>query len=164
MTHQEFNLWSEKVKTNAIAFISNLPADDTWMVSITENTITRSDAQNKLLHHWNGEVKDQTGAKSVAMVHAKTKLYELLPLYLSWGGKYYWQGSVAQDAIDRCQNTQNNDKEDIQAYIADRMLRTKDLGVKRFTEYLSAFESHWASSVKLTTSDDLYFSAMGVKK
>lgn len=162
--HQKFNLWSEQVKANAISFISTLPVDDSLVITISPKEQTRSDAQNSLLWHWNGEVKEQTGAKQVGTIHAKTKLLELLPLYLSWGGKYYFQGSIAQDAIDRCQNTQNHDKEDIQAYIADRMLRTKGLGVKRFSEYLNAYEARWSGQVRLTTSDDLYFSAMGERK
>lgn len=164
---QPFRLLSPEIKGHCLAFIGNLPTDDKWVVTIDENNQTRSDSQNSLLWHWNGEVAHQLETeKSPSSVHAKTKLYELLGLYLSWGGKYAFQGAVAKEAIDRCLNTQTHDKEDIQAYIADRMLRTKGkhLGVKRFAEYLNAYESYWTpKGVRLTTADDLYFQAMGRK-
>jgi hypothetical protein len=147
---------------------SGVDKNDTreWSIDITEYKGDRNSLQNRFMWHWTREISEQDEHKQTAKkIHALSKLEVLLPLYLSWDGKYHFQGAVAQDAINSCNNTQKHDVYDIQTYVADRMLRTSNLTVKLFAEYLTCYEMHWVPlRYMLTTSDDLYFEAMGVNR
>ena len=112
----------------------------------TENT--RSDAQNRLMWKWNGEIAQQTGNTS-DWVHGESKMLLLNPELKVWGGK---DAKRAEFFDEMCEQLTDYKYKVFAAY---DNIRTKTLGVKKMAWYLTTFERHYAmQGLSLTRTDD----------
>lgn len=135
-----------------------MDGETVFVIRACEKKETRRDAQNKLMWHWNREIKEQYKISS-KRAHGESKLDVLLPLMFQWGADdpaMMARAEFIQAVMDHIPDRR------VKVGVAFDMVRSKDLTVSQFAEYLTEKERHWAQQgVRLTTSDDLYFQAMG---
>lgn len=129
-----------------------------------EEELTRSDKQNNLLWHWNGEVAEQTNLDP-KWVHGDSKLRILLPQMRVWGAKDTRRGEKMRKRAEFLHEVMSFIPDyRIKVGTAYDMVRTKSphLTVREFGEYLSLYERDYVSKgITLTTSMDYYHEALG---
>lgn len=137
--------------------LKELPLETAYTVNVDALQESRRVHQNALMWVWNAEGAQFYGEDNVYM-HGLNKLKCLYPLMLSW--------DKHREAAMRFRDIVRFVTEPEAAYwLADQTLRTKNLTVKQFAEYLSAVQLYWGQQgLNLTTLVDEYDAAMGIKK
>lgn len=133
--------------------LAQLPIDESYSVSVSELKENRRLAQNRLMWVWNTEIGQEYG-KPAEQAHNESKLEILHPLMLE---------------IDRLRDVAIEHRDIIAALgryeqrvlVAGCMIRTKDLYVREFRDYLERMQIVWAErgfvlSVKNRFYDDAF--------
>lgn len=116
----------------------------------------RKDAQNDLLWVWNKQKASHTGLKP-NFIHGLDKMEILLPLYKSWGGAALRRAEFIEESIAHIP------KFEIRVAVSYDMVRTKNLSIKRMSEYLSEVQRESAvKGIRLESNSDFEFKSLMV--
>lgn len=161
MKQQVFCMSSPEAKAHCIGLVGNLNTDGAVEVVIREHQENRRDAQNRLMWHWNREIAQQKKFSS-KWAHGVSKLEMLLPLMFEWGAEdpeIMGRAEFIREVMSHIPAYK------VKVGVAFDMVRSRDLSVVRFAQYLTEKERHWTEDgVRLTTSEDYYYEAMGLEK
>jgi len=142
------------VRANAIHCIETTETDFRVIAEPIEET--RRDAQNRLMWLWNGQIGNELG-HSPDYVHGETKLIVGVPMWLA-NEKLYKRTAFVCEVLSRVVEYRHK------VAVAYDMLRTKNLSVKLFAEYLNAVDMHYAEKgLALLSPDELAVVALGDK-
>ena len=127
-----------------------------WTVCLAPLDDDRSEAQNRLMWHWNREAAAQLNL-SADWVHGESKMSVLLPLMKAWGGKHLERADHVSEILE-CLTSYK-----LKVSVSYDKLRTKKhLGVKHMTAYLNEYQRYYVDKgLHFTTSAD-YDLAMGL--
>jgi len=147
-------LHNETSQQHAIQMIVDAPLDKNLLVEIRQDTETRSDKQNRLMHEWYAELGKATGNGTQYETHL-CKLRYGVPI-------------VRRENPDYCQQYDKfikphayEDKLEMMEFWP--VTRRPFMDTKMMTEYLEAIDRHAAEQgIVLTHPDDLYMEAMGI--
>lgn len=129
-------------------FLLGLDAHTRYQVEVREAKQDRNQAQNRLMWRWNGEIASETGT-TADWVHGECKLMMLLPMRLTWD-ETHARALFEQDVLSNCATYK------VKVGAAYDLVRSSDLGVGRFAEYLTVVQRHYASQgIVLTSGDDV---------
>ena len=147
----------ESVRENVLQQVKDWPKDKPLKATLCDLMPTRNEAQNALCWVWNHEIAEQRGDESAPGIPTEDKLDILLPMMFGWEGMRTEAG-VIKDAVLSAATREH------QLMIAERCIRSSELKVKPFCEYLDARQQVWAErGIVLTTKCSEYDHAMGVK-
>jgi len=133
---------------------SALPADELWRICFKKGAETRRAVQNRLLWVWNGAAGKAHGY-SPDYAHAVAKFDILLPMMLSWE-ETHERAAFVSDVLEHVPARKHR------LGVAHDMLRSSDLSVGRFAEWLSEYQRAEAEhGVHLTSSEDDLDKALG---
>jgi len=127
--------------------------DKEYVVKISDQKEKRKDAQNRLSHHWYGEISVQK-YESISDSRAFCKLHFGVPIACEKWPDFlaFWEKIKASYSY----------QEQLKIMLPPVELAiTRDFNTKEMVGYLTAIETHMSNDgIRLSTSDDLYFESM----
>lgn len=137
-------------------YMAELPLDHPYDVIIQDADESRRSAQLKLSWLWWGQIAKCEGT-TPDYVHGRLKLDVLHPLMLTWE-------STQKRALFVDEVLSHVPERSVKIGVAYDMIRSKDLTVKQFAEWLSIVQAMYAEQgLILECRNDVYDQAMGVK-
>ena len=160
---EEFKPWIRTLSTDTknragvieivTQYMEDLPTGEAYDVTIELHDEGRNAAQNSLMWAWNAEAAQIQGTNA-NWQHGEWKLQILLPLLKGWKTTAA-RAQQIQDVID------DIDSYKLKVFAAFDMVRTKDLGKKRFAEALTAYQQFYAEQgIILRSRQDLIAEAL----
>ena len=134
--------------------------DAEWQVELMPLDKSQSGAQRRLLHRWNGVVAKDNGTSS-NWVHGESKMLILLPLMRTWKARQVKRADHIYKILDHLP------KHSLKVSVCFDQVRTRSphLNCTQMCEYITEYQRYYSEQgIHLTTSDDLYYEAMGAAR
>ncbi len=133
--------------------------DGTHEMIIKPKEEKRRPLQNRLYHHWIGEIKNQIDGSHRKTIEAMCKMDFGVPV------RYMREDDdVYRGLIDKIRASYTYE-EQLAIFETSAIEVTRNLYVSEMHEVLTMMEQYWSrEGIRLTTSDDLYFNAMAKKR
>lgn len=148
------NAVRDSVLNNVLEFVKSHPIDQRLQITVQDHEESRRDIQNRLMWAWHNEYGKHMGHTPDHM-HAEIKMTILLPLLRGWD-KHSNRAKVIDFVLDSI------DKYEHKLFIAYDMIRSSDLNITQFAEFLSAYQRYAAEQgCVLSGREDDLLAAMG---
>lgn len=160
MKSQSWHLTTPQVRGNCIAFISNLPTDENFVVTIKTEHESRSDAQSRLRWLWMAQLEKELAGKGKGRDRMQWNLF--------FKHRFMCQILIAQDEDyqkffddyhETCDLLRGNKKllENYQCDFWEHIARTDMFKVKSMAEWLLCIDKYCIEELHITlkTPDEL---------